>query len=183
MATITRLLALTTLALGVYSQNIGVSTCACQPSTYTFQLNFDLTCSDRDVRPGDPGIIDTACVLNPQGNENVTDLVPVRVTEVQILELDQNLQVIFQTTLEDNFVNGSSFNYSSITHTMPQLLNDTSIPKGIQVFLTGRNAEEQDLVNFWAIVYDNDCGVFPLLEVDQKVGWTIFVSATIYIRA
>jgi hypothetical protein len=81
------LFALSTIFLGVKAQDIGVSVCACQPATYTFQLNFDQTCGDSTVQSGDPGIVDTACVLNPQGNENVTDLVPVRVTEVQILEL------------------------------------------------------------------------------------------------
>ncbi|GKY97329.1 hypothetical protein MPSEU_000691300 [Mayamaea pseudoterrestris] len=176
MSAFTLMLALSALLLGTQAQDIGVATCACQPATYSFKLNFDLVCADRDVRPGDPGIVDTACVLNPSGNENVTDLVPVRVSQVQILELDQNLQVIFQTTLEDNFVNGATFSYSSITQTQPNKLNSTSIPKGIQVFLTGRNAAEQDLVNFWAIVYDNDCGVFPLLEVGQQIGWTEFTD-------
>ena len=169
-------MALPVLILSAHAQEIGVTTCSCQPATYEFKLNFNLICSDRDIRPGDPGIIDTACVLNPQGEEIVEDLVPVRVTEVQILELDQNLQVVSHTTLKDNFLDGAVFNYSSITQTMPSKLNVTSLPKGIQVFLTGRNAQEQDLVNFWAIVFDNDCGVFPLLEEGQKMGWTAFVS-------
>ena len=113
--------------------------------------------------------------MNPDSSENVTDLVPVRVTEVQILELDQNLQVVFMTHLKDNFLDGDSFNYTSITRTIPDQLNATSVPKGIQLFLTGRNAEEQDVVLSWAIVYDNGCGIFPLLTVGERVGWTTFV--------
>jgi hypothetical protein len=174
MSAIAFLSTLSLLFLGSHAQKLGVTTCACQPATYEFTLDFNLGCGDRDVRAGNPGIVDSACVLNTQGNQNVTDFVPVRVTEIQILELDQNLQVIFQTTKQGNFINGSVFNYTSITQTMPNKLNSTSIPKGIQVFLTGRNAQEQDLVNFWAIVYDNACGIFPLLTVGEKMGWTIF---------
>lgn len=177
--TLTRtLFALFTLCLSTKAQEIGVSTCACQPATYEFTLNFDLTCANRDVQRGDPGIVDSACILNPQGSENVTDLVPLRVTEIQILELDQELKVVAQSTLRGSYLNGDVFSYSSITQTQPTMLNATSVPKGIQVFLTGRNAEEQDLVNFWAIVYDNDCGVFPLLNEGQQMGWTIFVSVS-----
>jgi hypothetical protein len=155
---------------------IGTNVCSCQPGTYTFTFDFSLICADRDIKAGDPGVIDAACVLNPQGIANVTDFVPVRVSEVQILELDQALQVISQTTYARDFLDRSSFTYSSITVTMPKELNSTSIPKGIQVYFTGQNAQGQDLVNFYAIVYDNSCGIFPVLQPGQVSGWTIFVS-------
>jgi hypothetical protein len=50
------------------------------------------------------------------------------------------------------------------------------IPKGLQITLAGRNAEEQDLVDFWLIIFDNECGVFPVVLEGQQIGWTIFVS-------
>lgn len=155
---------------------VGVSICACQPDSYEFTLDFSLTCQDMDVVAGQPGILDTACVLNTEGNENVTDFTPVIISEVQILELDQNLNVIFQTTVPGDLASGDKFNYTSITATQARELNDTSVPAALQLFLTGRNAQEQDLVNFYAILYDNACGIWPLLEEGQTAGWTIFVS-------
>ena len=169
------LLASTAMALinGVDAQ-IGVSLCACQPAYYQFTLDFSLRCPDMNV--AGPGIVDTACVLNTQGNQNVTDFTPVLISQIQVLELDQNLQVVYQTTYDESFVNGDIFNYTSITQTQTSSLNATSLPRGFQMFLTGRNKEEQDLVNFYAIVYDNACGLFPLLQVGMQAGWTIFVS-------
>jgi len=162
--------------VSVEAQEIGVSICACQPDVYEFTLDFGLTCDDMDIIKGEPGILDTACVVNTSGDENVTDFTPVIITEVQILELDQNFDVIGKFRQSGLFQDGSKFNYTSITAN-PMDLNATSVPSAIQLFLTGRNAAEQDLVNFYAIVYDNNCGIWPLLEVGDEAGWTIFVSA------
>jgi hypothetical protein len=41
---------------------VGVNICACQPATYEFILDFDLTCAEATV--GGPGINDTACVVS-----------------------------------------------------------------------------------------------------------------------
>jgi hypothetical protein len=162
------------------AQEVGVSICACQPDVYEFTVDLSLQCDDMDIKKGDPGILDTACVVNTSGDENVTDFTPTIVTEIQVLELDQNFDVVGQYREAGEFTSGDTFQYTSVTAT-PSKLNATSIPSAIQLFLSGRNAAEQDLVNFYAIVYDNDCGVWPLLEEGDRAGWTVFVSTPAYV--
>jgi hypothetical protein len=56
------------------------------------------------------------------------------------------------------------------------MLNSSSIPRGFQLSLTGRNAIEQNIVNNWVVLYDNDCGIFPVVTEGMVAGWTVFVS-------
>lgn len=158
------------------AQEIGLDICACQPAVYEFTLDFDLTCADLDV--GGPGISDTTCLTELRGEENQddADLRPVTVSQVSIFELDQNLDVIAQTVKSGTFLSGSMFTYTSIIATEPDMLNPESLPRGLQVVFIGNNALNQAVVNTFAILYNNDCGVFPLLREGQIAGWSIFVS-------
>ena len=160
----------------VMAQEIGLDICACQPSVYEFTLDFELTCDDLDV--GGPGISDTTCLTELRGQEDQdgADLVPVTVSQVSIFELDQNLDVIAQTVKTGSFLSGSTFTYTSIIATEPDMLNPNSLPRGIQLVFIGNNAMDQAVVNTFAILYNNDCGVFPLLREGQVAGWSIFVS-------
>jgi hypothetical protein len=159
-------------------QTIGVDICACQPATYEFRLDFGLSCANTTVQGH--GITDKACVVNPDINQNVTNLVPAFVSTIQILELNQGLKVISQTPIQGPFVNGDTFRYTSIISSIGPNPDPSSIPKGLQITIAGRNAQEQELVNFWLIVFDNKCGVFPLLLKGEEIGWTIFVSILMY---
>lgn len=144
-------------------------------ATYTFTLDFGLTCVDTNV--AGPGINETACLTEIRGQDEVPDdeLVPISVQNVQIFELDQNLQVVAQTVRAGSFVNGSNFTYTSIIATMTSSLNPTSLPRGLQLVITGLNTNEETVVNTYIILYDNDCGIFPVLTEGQTAGWTIFV--------
>jgi hypothetical protein len=67
--------------------------------------------------------------------------------------------------------------YTSITATTEtDKFNASSIPHGFQLSLTGRNAIEQNIVNNWVVLYDNDCGIFPVVSLGMVAGWTVFVS-------
>jgi len=159
------------------AQEIGVDLCACQPSTYEFVFNFSLTCDDRNV--GGPGVQDAACVLNTEGEQNVTDFTPVIVTRILVLELNQDFGVIAQTPIVGEYTNGSIFRYTSVIASQDvSTLEPEDVPKGLQLSMAGRNKDEQDLVNFWLILYDNDCGVYPVILEGQRIGWTILVSLT-----
>ena len=158
-------------------QEIGIDICACQPSVYEITLDFGLVCEDLNV--GGPGINDTACLIGTRlpDTENVTDLVPAQVSEIQILELDQNQDVVGQSVFTDGpFFDGDKVFYTSIVSTDPELVNSVSLPRGIQVSINGNNALNQPLLNTWGILYNNDCGIFPLLTVGQNIGWSVFVS-------
>jgi hypothetical protein len=86
------------------AQQIGVDICACQPSVYEFTFDFLNTCDDFNVTG--PGISDNVCFVNFDANLSVTDEVPVAVTRIEILEIDQNLDLEAQTQIIGNFGNG-----------------------------------------------------------------------------
>ena len=136
-----------------------------------------MTCEETSVEG--PGINETACLTEFRGQDEVPDeeLVPISVQNVQIFELDQNLKVVAQTVREGSFVNGSNFTYTSIISTMTASLNPTSLPRGLQLVITGLNRNEETVVNTYIILYTNDCGIFPILTEGQTAGWTIFVRS------
>ena len=59
-------------------QRVGVDICACQPGTYEFTLDFDLTCDLKTIQG--PGIGESSCVVDTQEGLNVTDMTPVQVS-------------------------------------------------------------------------------------------------------
>jgi hypothetical protein len=157
-----------------YAQ-VGVTVCACQPDFYEFTLDFALTCEDDDITRDLPGINDTSCRVSPVTAQNVTDQTPVVVTSVQILELGPPpaLTVLFDTTIPLELANGGKFNYTSVAAT-PQKITPETLPSGLQMSIIGRNQNEEEVLNYWLIIYDNDCGIWPLLTVGQTIGWTVF---------
>jgi len=155
---------------GAKAQTVGVDLCACQPAAYEFVFDFGLACTDSTVEG--PGINASACVLNTETDQNVTDFRPVVVTRVLVLELNQNFEVIAQTPIVGDFMDGEMFRYTSVIAGDTADITPNDVPRGIQLSMAGRNAEEQDLVNFWLILYDNNCGFYPVLVEGQQIGWT-----------
>ena len=125
-----------------------------------------------------PGISETACeALNQDGTQpDDGDDVPVTITSVQILELNREDQPLSQETRDGVFVDGQEFNYTSVTVRNPDL--DEAVG-ALQIALDGRNAQGAQIINSWIIKFTNECGIFPLLEADDQIGWTVFVSSTL----
>ena len=163
-------------ARSAIAQMIGTDICGCQPQTYTFTLDFDLTCDDDTV--SGPGINETACLTEIRGQDVVPDedLIPVTVQTIQIFELDENQQVFSQTVRTGTFLDGSNFTYTSVISTITDLDDVDALPRGLQLVITGLNNKEQATVQTYIITYFNDCGIFPILTEGQHIGWTIFVS-------
>jgi hypothetical protein len=161
----------------IRGQEIGVDICACQPSVYEITLNLGLICEDATVEG--PGINETACLVASRFPDtvNVTDFVAVTVSEIQVLELDENQENIGQSIYTDGpYFDGDFVTYTSIVRTQPELITAMTLPRGLQVSIVGNNAANEQIINTWGILYDNDCGVFPLLTVGQQIGWSVFVS-------
>jgi hypothetical protein len=134
------------------AQMIGVDICACLPTTVTFRLNFTFDCDGSNVMG--PGINDTSCLIETRGNENVTDFVPTSVSTVQIFELNENREVVGDSTNDQGYFDGSEITYTSIVERDPDSVNSLStLPRGFQILLTGVNAAEQNVVNLFAIEY------------------------------
>jgi hypothetical protein len=150
--------------------------CYCAPLQYTFTFDFGLTCPPVNVtRNG--GIAATFCQISPFGDpdQNITDLVPVEIGYVDVLELGQAFDVLSQDNITGTFVDGDTFSYTSIVQRNESL---TEFPKVIQLNIFAFNADGQPIVNFFAIAFTNNCFEFPVLLEGDSAGWTKFVSET-----
>jgi hypothetical protein len=176
LSLISRLLALfVVLGTGVKGQEI----CYCAPLRYTFTFDFQLTCPPVNVtRTG--GIAATFCQVSPFGDpdQNITDLIPVEVGYVDVLELGQAFDVLSQDNITGTFLDGDSFSYTSIVQRNETL---TEFPKVIQLNIFAFNADGQPIVNFFAIAFTNNCLEFPVLLEGDSAGWTKFVSGQLLI--
>lgn len=121
------------------------------------------------------GIQETVCLIESRSTENVTDLTPVSVQSVQVLEVDENVLVIGQTVFTDGpYTSGDSLLYESILANTSEV--GGSSPRGLVVSIAGTNAEGQAIANNWAIVFQSNCTTEPILRAGQQIGWMSFVS-------
>jgi len=147
------------------------ASCSCSPSKFTFTLDLSLTCPPVDVTRND-GIAATFCQISPFGDldETITDLVPVEVEYVDVLELGQMFEVLSQKNITGVSSDGDTFDYESIVG------NSEQLPKVIQLNIFGRNAEDQPVVNFFAISFTNYCDTYPTMIEGDSAGWTRFTK-------
>jgi hypothetical protein len=157
----------------ISAQVIGTDICACGPRSYTFRLNFSLTCADTTIT-NSSATAQPSCTIRGDGREDV-DEVPVQIQTIQIVELDQNFRGVAQVIERNAFTDGSTLTYVSIID-QPTAINTTSLPRGIQVVMTGRNANNQTLLNVFVVTFTNDCAVYPAIEEAASIGWAVFVS-------
>eukprot|EP00978_Attheya_sp_CCMP212_P044996 scaffold330459_cov33-Attheya_sp.AAC.1 len=154
-------------------QEIGGDICSCDPSTYEFTFDFALTCPPINVTQG--GAIETTSCLVSRLGGAATDLVPVAVQSIDILELDQGLSVLAQLTITGNFGDGDSFTYVSIAASPGSITNRTvDTPRAIQLNIVGVNILDEPIISVYIIVFTNDCSAFPVLVNGQSAGWTVF---------
>ena len=150
-------------------------TCACSPSTYEFVFDFNLFCPPVNITLSD-AVEETSCSVGPFGSQEVMDLIPVSVQNIDILELGQDLRVLVQETLEGNFVNGDSFRYESIANLPGEITSPVDIPRAIQLNIVGVNVNDDPIINVFIITFTNECDTYPVLFNGQSIGWTFFVS-------
>jgi hypothetical protein len=153
---------------------VGVTVCGCQPVEYEIRLQFNLTCQDANV--GGLGISETACVPSKETNEDVTDFVPVLVTNIRFLELTKDSLLLQQDPRTGAFLDGDTVRYTSFLAAQTSLtVNETTLPQAFQMAMRGRNAADQQIQLTWVIFYSNACGVVPVLFEGQQQGWSVFV--------
>ena len=173
---LTTLVLLLASAAGASGQNeILEDVCACSASTYEFTFDFSLYCPPVNITTGD-AIAATSCLITPFGDPEVTDLIPVSVQSIDILELGQDLSVLVQENIEGNFVDGDSFNYTSVAANPDAIGDYLDIPRAIQINAVAVNALDEPIINVYIITFTNDCNAYPVLFEGQYAGWTRFVS-------
>ena len=168
------LLASFVLATG---QEIGTEICSCSPRTYEITLDFSLTCPPVNITLGN-AIEATSCLVSPFGAPNVVDLVPVSVDSIDVLELGQNLRVVAQTDIDDVFVDGDTFTYTSVVADPDSIDTVQQVPRAIQLNIVGTNKDGEQIINVFIVTFTNDCGSYPLFEEGESAGWARFVSIT-----
>lgn len=160
------------LAQGAMAQ-VGTILCGCQPAVYEVTLTFNASCADANV--GGPGINETACITSPETEDNVTDFVPVLITNVQFLEQNSEFVTLQQIPINGDFRDGDIVTYTSVLAIQTEF-TEATMPRAFQMILRGINAIDQPIQVTWVITYDNDCGIFPILFEGQQMGWSVFVS-------
>lgn len=157
-------------------QEIGTEICYCAPNTYEFTLDFALFCPPVNITIGD-AVAATTCMVSPFGDPSVTDLIPVSVSSIDILELNQGLQVMMQENIAGDFADGDTFQYTSYAALPGEIVNPEDLPRAIQINIIGVNANDEPIINVYLITFTNSCGSYPVLFEGQSAGWTRFVSA------
>lgn len=154
-------------------QEIGTEICYCAPNSYEFTLDFSLTCPPVNITLGD-AVAATTCQVSPFGDPAVSDLVPVMVNSIDILELNQNLQVMVQENIASKFLDGDTFSYVSYAAIPGEIVNPEDLPRAIQLNIVGVNKEGEEIINVYLITFTNACGAYPVLYEGQFAGWTRF---------
>ena len=151
---------------------IGVTTCNCQPSTFTFVLDFSLDCSDNEIVEG-PGISGDACFV--QGETNGTET-PVSVTFFDIQETSSDGLTIRRQTFNGPFNEGDNFTYVAFTAANTSDVTNSTNPESLQVTAVGVNAANETLIGLWRANFINDCDTFPVIANDANALWVTLVS-------
>lgn len=155
-----------------YAQ-IGSSICICAPAMYTMTFNFTQNCNDSFI-PGD-GVLTTDCAITPFQNPNVTDLIPVSVSSIDIIELDAELAFLTQSSRFGDYGDGESIMYTAVSNE-PSMINATVYPKALQLSVIGNNAEGETLFFAGLLLFSTECTLFPVVEKGSTIGWIKFVS-------
>lgn len=78
-------------------------------------------------------------------------------------------------TINEQFIDGSVFSYTSIARRLEDDFGTNPI-RGLQIILRARNRNDVDILNTLGIIFTNECNVFPLFEVGDRIGWTELID-------
>jgi hypothetical protein len=159
----------------VSAQELGVTICACSPRYYQFTLDFALSC-DTNVILGE-GVASYECSIEPFQGSAIADLIPVSVSSIDLIELDQGLNLLSQASSFGPFLNGNTSVTNNLTYFNETTGGDTSlVPKALQFSVLGQNAAGESIFFTGLIVYNNSCSVVNTILVNSTIGWFRLVS-------
>jgi hypothetical protein len=103
--------------------------------------------------------------------------VPVSISKVNMLELDQRFAVASYTCVAGHFLNGAQFTFELLSAKFDKKASGT-VPRALQLIISGSNASGQVLEQVWALTFtvNEDCGGYQVLKVGDQMGWTRVVS-------
>jgi len=146
--------------------------CSSIPAYFTWQLNFSSPCEPANIKYGPgTGIQRYTCGISSP-DSSITDLTPVSIRGVQIIELDKNLTAVNaekQKTL--NLTDGDLLNYTSIAATNPDI-----ILGGISMKLIGDNIQGDEVNLLWTVQYRNSTSNAIVFCPGNSIGWANFTQ-------
>jgi hypothetical protein len=123
------------------------------------------------LKTGQPGLNETGCLVD-RGD----DRVPVSLTSVLIADLDQDLQSIIAGQ-EANLTSTDTIVYDAFTKTADAgAVDPTKIPRGVAVIMKGVNAAGANVQMSIAIIFTQECDIYPIVSAGDSVGWLVIVS-------
>lgn len=147
-------------------------TCVCQPGEIVFTLDFALGCANRTIMSGQAGIEEAVCVVTP----TTTDDVPISVSAISVSEIGTDLNTLKMENYTGTFLSGDTFTYSAFAATDSDSVMNGTIPNVLQVKITGSNADNEEIINNFVIIFTNDCTIYPVLDADSTIGWVSLVG-------
>lgn len=146
--------------------------CSSIPAYFTWQLNFSSACEPANIKYGpETGIQRYTCGISSP-DSSVTDLTPVTIRGVQIIELDKNLIAVNAEKQKSlNLTDGDMLNYTSIAAANPDI-----ILGGISMKLIGDNIQGDEVNLLWTVQYRNSTSNAIVFCPGDSIGWTNFVS-------
>ncbi len=137
---------------------------------------------------GAGGVIATFCQMNELGDGDAPvieneDLTVETVTEIVVIELGQDFQILNSTTVfsiegGDVFTPDMEVDFESIISykELSHFDDSTNIPKVLQVNIFGENPSGNQIINFFAISFTNQCDAYEVVDDTSTAGWVDFVS-------
>jgi len=154
---------------------IGVDICFCAPASYEFTLDFSLFCPPVNITQGD-AVASTTCFVQPKFIEAVSDLIPVAVSRIIILELNQQQSTVSREEIVSSLGDGGTFQYTSLVALPGEVVDVTRLPRAIQLNIDGVNSLDEAITNIVTVTFTNNCGRYPVFFEGQSAGWVRFVS-------
>ena len=153
-------------------------TCVCQPGAFQFTLDFALGCDNRTILSGLPGIEDAVCAVTTADSSIAVDNVPVSVSVITVTEIGINLEPIKTENITfpgSTYQSGDIFAYEAFSMSDVESVANGTIPIGLQVSITGRNANDEEIINKIVVIFTNDCAIYPVLDAGSTIGWVSLV--------
>lgn len=162
------LVCLVGLQISANVSNAQTTLCACTPSSYSFILNFALTCPETTIARS-AGITDIQCTTTP---DVALDTVTAEAYSIQFVELDQNRLILKSLTVDTPVPNGGTVTFESYIAS-PQ--GEGRVPGSLEVGITARDATTSTVYQQWVLQYSNSCTDYPVLSQGEQIGWTSLV--------
>ena len=132
------------LASHTAAQEVGIDICFCSPSVYRWIFDFSLTCEESNITGG--GLTFTDCSISTFG-VNESNLVPVKVTNIDVIEFDQAGNLLDQQSSTLDITSGDIYTY--ISPSAVNTVNPMNATKSLEVTAMGVNSAGDTLFMIW----------------------------------